>query len=67
MFIKTVNHNTKDVFLGKEWDNWVRVTRSGDKFLRTDGMHCPHPVLQKINDRIKAFEEGLARKATGVK
>lgn len=67
MYIKTLNHNTKDVFLGKGWDNWVRVTRSGDKFLRTDGMHCPPVVMTKLNERIKAFEEGLAKKATGVR
>lgn len=66
MFIKSVNNDVKDIFLGKGWDNHVRITRNGDTFLRTSGMHLSPDVLTKISSRIKSFEEQASRKLAGV-
>jgi hypothetical protein len=67
MFIKTIDHNTKDVFLGKGWDNWVRVTKTDNKFLRTAGMTITMDVTNKINDRIKQMDIASAKKMVGIK
>lgn len=66
MFIKSVNENVKDVFLGNGWSNHVRIQRDGDQFLRTSGMHVTPDVVTKISNRIKSFEEQSARRMSGI-
>ena len=66
MYIKSVNQNVKDVFLGKGWENHVRMAKQGDKFLRTSGIFITGDVTSKINDRIRQMEIATAKRAVGI-
>lgn len=47
MFIKSVNHNIKDIFLGDGWDSWVRLD------LRTNQIVTSNiPVPEKLRTAI---------------
>ena len=56
MFIKSVDLNAKDIFLGKGWENWVRYSRNNpsDPWKREKGM-LPTPetdaqIIRKLTE-----------------
>jgi hypothetical protein len=55
VYIKSVDENTKDVFLGKGWANWVRYTMKEGRWVRTAGLRPDHTIHRKIVDRIENF------------
>lgn len=52
MEIKTVNHNTIDVFIGKGWDFWGRFKiaykKEGTKLYQINGNNFPEKVKEEL-------------------
>lgn len=55
MYIKSVNANMKDVFLGKGWDNWCRYELVDGRWTRTKGLKPDHAVHRKIVEKIENY------------
>lgn len=55
MYIKTVDENTKDVFLGKGWLNWCRYEYKDGRWNRTKGLRPDHNIHRKIVEKIEGF------------
>lgn len=52
MFIKRLDKNHYDVFLGTQWDNWTRVRRHHWGVAVVAGNRLPKEVLREINERL---------------
>lgn len=55
MYIKSVNANMKDVFLGKGWDNWCRYELQENRWVRTGGLRPDHAIHRKIVEKIENY------------
>jgi hypothetical protein len=55
MYIKSVDVNNKDVFLGKGWENWCRYSRVEGRWTRTKGLRPDHAIHRKIVEKIEGY------------
>ena len=49
MFIRRIDFNTYDLFIGKGWDQWARVRKGRSSTFRLAGEHVPHGLLKFLN------------------
>lgn len=54
MFIKSVNHNLKDVFLGEGWDNWVRLDMRTNKIVGSN-IPVPEKLRSAVITKVRSF------------
>lgn len=55
MYIKQVDVNTKDVFMGNGWANWVRYERQGEEWVRVKGMTVARDMDAAIKRKLNAW------------
>ena len=51
MFVKRLNKNHYDVFIGNGWNNWTRLRRNHWGMSVVAGQRLPREVLKQLNDR----------------
>lgn len=54
MYIKSVNHNIKDVFLGDGWDNWVRIDMRTNSVV-SSSLQLNHKLQESILNKVRNF------------
>lgn len=54
MYIKSVNHNIKDIFLGEGWDNWVRVDLRTNQIV-TSSIPVPEKLRTTVITKVRSF------------
>ena len=53
MEVRRVNNNTFDVFIGKQWSDWIRVRKGRSSVHRLAGQHVPHATLKELDELIQ--------------
>jgi hypothetical protein len=51
VFIKRLNQNHYDVFIGNGWDNWTRVRRHHWGVAVVDGKKLSREAIKHLNER----------------
>ena len=52
MFVKRLNKNHYDVFIGNGWNNWTRIRRNHWGVSVVAGSRLNRDVIHKLNERI---------------
>ena len=46
---RRIDNNTYDIFIGKQWGDWVRVRKGRSSTYRLAGMRVPHDLLKWLH------------------
>ena len=58
MYIKSVDNQTVDAFVGKGWDNWLRVRITGNKGEVVKSSFVPkNDLVQQVVHKVQAFHQ----------
>lgn len=52
MFIKRLNRNLYDVFIGNGWNNWTRIRRNHWGVAYVDGARLSRETIHELNQRM---------------
>lgn len=55
MYVKPVDVDTRDVFLGKGWENWVRYRKVAGFWKRVGGLSPNYETEQQILRRLDSW------------
>ena len=58
MYIKTVGHNVVDAFVGKGWNNWLRVQIKGNVGEVVQSSFVPkNELVQQVVAKVASFRQ----------
>jgi hypothetical protein len=52
MFVKRLDRNHYDVFIGNGWNNWTRIRRNHWGVSVVAGNRLPRDIIHQLNERI---------------
>lgn len=52
IFIKRLDKNQYDVFIGNGWDNWTRIRRQHWGVQYVAGKRLPRSIISELNERL---------------